>query len=609
MKQLYKFLYLFCAILFLASCQEDVESLGGGTGYLRLTVGSSNEMTTKAAELPEGYDGTQIAVEIVNESGETVKQTDDWETWDGEQIALAAGKYTIKAHSYGFDGKQSAMGAPYYYGSKVVTIENGKEANETITCKLANVKVSVKIADDIKENFSTFGVTVKPQDDAACDPLTFDIDLSAATVKDIAYFPVTNLIVAYSATSKEGSKQNSEEYQLNEVAGNDHYILNFTLKAQASGNGNVTVTVDPTTHEYSYTFVVSTVPTDGATLTANAWAKFAYLSAANVTAASGTSLEGLKFQYGTSDDWKDVETTVSEGTYTATATGLNPATEYNYRLVTADGETVLSSSTFTTEAATELYNGDFDDWYQNGKTWYAMAQGDFSNNFRFWDSSNPGTTTGAGAIVNKNPTTGVESPVHTPDGKAASLKSEHISVLIVEKFAAASLYTGSFVGLSGLNGAKIDFGQSFEARPISLKGYFQYAPAKIDSKDVGNSGVLKEGDNDQCSIFIILSKGTYQVDNTKTETLLTADNVWAKEQFIAYGELPVADCVSTEGQWKGFEIPLKYKNLTEKPTHIIIVCSSSKYGDYFTGGNGSTMYLDDFSLVYEGTPQIWEGVE
>lgn len=32
--------------------------------------------------------------------------------------------------------------------------------------------------------------------------------------------------------------------------------------------------------------------------------------------------------------------------------------------------------------------------------------------------------------------------------------------------------------------------------------------------------------------------------------------------------------------------------------YIIIVASSSKYGDYFTGGDGSIMYLDDLELVY-----------
>lgn len=93
------------------------------------------------------------------------------------------------------------------------------------------------------------------------------------------------------------------------------------------------------------------------------------------------------------------------------------------------------------------------------------------------------------------------------------------------------------------------------------------------------------------------------IDNTNTSTFIDFNG---DENIIAYGELPLEQCVSTDGQWKEFNIPLKYKTLMEQPTHIIVVCSSSKYGDYFTGGIGSTMYLDDFSLIYDGTPTLWE---
>ena len=48
-----------------------------------------------------------------------------------------------------------------------------------------------------------------------------------------------------------------------------------------------------------------------------------------------------------------------------------------------------------------------------------------------------------------------------------------------------------------------------------------------------------------------------------------------------------------------FNIPVEYRYTNRKPTAIIIVASSSKYGDYFSGGTGSTMWLDDFELVYE----------
>ena len=101
-----------------------------------------------------------------------------------------------------------------------------------------------------------------------------------------------------------------------------------------------------------------------------------------------------------------------------------------------------------------------------------------------------------------------------------------------------------------------------------------------------------------------VSKKQYTVDNTNTGTFiqfLTDDNI------IAYGELPIEECVSTNGEWKEFNIKLNYKTL-ERPSdmYIILVASSSKYGDYFTGGDGSVMYIDDFELVYDGEPSLQE---
>ena len=585
----------------MASCQEENDALGtGGTGYLRLTVNGSSETTTKAANLPAGYTGKQIAVEIVDAEGKSVKSTNDWTEWEGEQIALPAGEYTVKAHSYGFDGKQSAMAAPYYYGSAEVTIENGKEVNQAIVCKLANVKMSVKIADDIKEHFNTFGLSVKAKDEKSCDPITFDIDLSAATVKDTAYFPVTDLVVSYSGQGKEGGS-GSAEYELTEVKGNDHYILNFTL--QDHGQGDVTVEVDPTMHVYEYTFVVSQHPTNSALLEANAWAKFAYLSASNVTTASGATLSNPKLQYRQKDTeaWTDLETTsTGEGedvVYTATATSLAANTTYVYRLV-GDNNVETNQGEFTTEEEAQLQNAGFEDWYQSGAVWYAASQSVYEDGNYMWDTSNPGS-----GSFGFNPTQG--SDVKHSGNFAAKLETQYAFI----KLAAASLYYGRFNSLVGMSGAKIDFGQEFASRPISFKGWYQYEPEVIDNdrQEVGSSGVLKNGDTDQCSIYIILSKGTYQVNNTDASTLLTAENVWKNDQFIAFGELPAEQCKATDG-WVNFDIPLQYKEgkFGEQPTHLIIVCSSSKYGDYFTGAVGSTMYLDDFSLNYEGTPAIWK---
>ena len=317
-------------------------------------------------------------------------------------------------------------------------------------------------------------------------------------------------------------------------------------------------------------------------LSVNAWSKYAFVEGKATEA--NCSFEYVK-QGETS--WNKVSAKADGSKVSAKIEGLQPATAYQCRLVDASGS-VLGESTFTTETATPLYNGNFDLWHQDGKTWYAGEAG-----HSFWDTSNPGTTTGLGAVVNINPTQGNSTVVHTPGGKSAELKSQ-----FKVKFAAASLYTGSFGSLVGMNGAKIKFGRSFASRPFALHGFFQYAPVAVTHiGDNQPAGTLSKGDMDVCSIYIALAKESYTVDNTKAETFIQfkTDN-----NIIAYGELPLKECVSTNGTWKEFTIDLEYKTL-EKPNdmYLIVVASASKYGDYFTGGDGSILYVDDFELIYD----------
>ena len=73
------------------------------------------------------------------------------------------------------------------------------------------------------------------------------------------------------------------------------------------------------------------------------------------------------------------------------------------------------------------------------------------------------------------------------------------STTAVGQFAAGNIYTGQFGGIQGL-GAYLDWGVSFTSRPVALKGYLKYVPAKINkTKDPYTS---LEGQQDNCSIKI-----------------------------------------------------------------------------------------------------------
>ena len=57
--------------------------------------------------------------------------------------------------------------------------------------------------------------------------------------------------------------------------------------------------------------------------------------------------------------------------------------------------------------------------------------------------------------------------------------------------------------------------------------------------------------------------------------------------IIAYGEMT---CGKTTEGYQEFTVELDYRATDRKPTSLLIVCSASKYGDYFTGAAGATMW-------------------
>ena len=586
MKQIYNILLICMVSVSFFACQGDELGTRESVGYLRVALEQSTEVNTKA-----DYNSKQMRVVIKNSAGVTKFETND-HTADlvGKELSLKQGEYTIEAVSYGWDGN-AGVDRAYYTGKTTVTIEKGKTATANLVCSLANVKVTVAFEQAFLDKLGNG--TIKVQVKSASGTL---VDF-APKGTSVAYFPVSDLTVAYTVVSAAG-KTNSKEQKISEVSAKDHYILNF--KNQATGTGNVTVTVDPTMNQYTYDFTIDPNAKSGATLSANPWSQLAYLTATDITLDSG-ELSSLKFQYRpkNTDTWMDVATTVNTAASSATATltGLTSAMVYEYQLT--DGEISIAKGEFTTETEIALYNGSFEIWNKSGDTWYPETAEKAGNTTSFWNTSNPGTSQGMGAIGGAvNPTTGVTTPIHGGTYAAELKSTEKLSV-----FAAASLYTGSFMGLSGMS-ANMEFGKAFTTRPTGLHGYYKYTPAVINKVDRTPAGVtIVQGETmDQCAIFIALAKKTFTFNNKNEDQYI---QYATDPNIIAYGELPSGAATEGDG-YVEFNIPLKYKNLTDQPTHIIVVCSSSKYGDYMTGGVGSTLYEDDLSLIYDGTPTIWE---
>lgn len=595
-----KIFFLLLSVVILSACQEEDTSLQGKMGYLRLDVAAVSSTNTKSA-VPENYNPKQLHVEIKDASGNIVKHTDNFDLeWKGEEMMLPPGNYTIAASSNGFDGNASGEGIPYYTGSTTVTIPaDGSLVSASIVCRLANVKVTFRFDTSVLSVFKSLAMEVVSSVSGVSSQ-----SATCSSTERVVYFPVGDLTVRTAVTNMAGTTFPALEKTITGVKARDHYILN--CKLGDSGNSGITVEADDSEKEYTYTIKVPTVASTrlGAETPAVLWSRFVHLEGSILSKSESfvPDPNAMIFEWKKKDDanWNTLASTQEGENYKAILTGLEPGTVYTYRLVyNKESDPYASDEVmFTTDTEVALYNGSFEFWSQSGKTWYPGSSAEAGNTTSFWNTSNPGTSQGLGAMGGAvNSTTGVTDFVHGGTYAAKLQSTEKVSV-----FAAASLYTGSFLGLEGMS-ANMEFGKGFNARPIALKGYYKYTPAVINKVDrVPNGVTIKAGETlDQCAIFIALAKKSFTFNNKNEDEYI---NYVDDPDIIAYGEL--LSGAATEGDgYVEFNIPLKYKSLTDKPTHIIVVCSSSKYGDYMTGGVGSILYVDDFSFIYEGEPAIW----
>lgn len=277
--------------------------------------------------------------------------------------------------------------------------------------------------------------------------------------------------------------------------------------------------------------------------------------------------------------WKSVpssDVSVSGTSYTATLSDLKASTTYKYR-VSVDG-TAGSEQTFTTVAAVALENGKLENWSQDGKVWNPYS----ADANPFWGTGNPGAANFIGNLT--------EPTDESISGKAALLETKNAII----KLGAGNLFTGDFQ-LDGLNGL-LHFGREFSSFPTALRLYYKYTSTTINmiGDNVGDLASLK-GEPDMCQIYIALSDKSepYEIKNDpKNRKLFDPQD----SNIIAYGEFTSNQTTSS---YKQIEIPLEYRYTNRTPKYIIIVASSSKYGDYYIGGVGSKLWLDEMELVYE----------
>ena len=364
----------------------------------------------------------------------------------------------------------------------------------------------------------------------------------------------------------------------------DGMAIDFTSLFSKLDVGSYAFEIDLLDKQYQLVkreFAIEIIPdVETTALEVDAWGKHAFLYGTYNTVQQPS---GMGFEYRKSSDaaWTRVtEITLDGKNYSAKITGLDPRTGYVFRTV-SDKEPSNEIS-FTTLGADQIENMSFDNWYKNGKHYYPDI--DLSAEHFWWDSGNEGANT----LSEVNPTSPTDVvAVSGENKKAAQLKTEYVLI----KLAAGSLFLGDFGSVQGMSGASLNFGRPYDCKPLSLKGYYSYAPKAIDKAEAPYEDL--KGQMDICNIYVVLADwpSGYFAVNTSTGTFIDFEN---DPNIIAYGSLE--DNTNTNG-YKPFEIELEYRN-NRQPTCCVIVCTASKYGDYFTGGVGSTLLVDEFEFTF-----------
>lgn len=315
------------------------------------------------------------------------------------------------------------------------------------------------------------------------------------------------------------------------------------------------------------------------TTQADAWVNVLWVYGA----ADESAQNGFEYREKGQESWipvPEAQITRNGGTFSCYIPHVKALTSYEVRATSEENKG--NEMTVTTGAAELIPDASFDQWWQNGKVWCPWPKDGTS----WWDTGN----TGASTLGQSNVTPSTDTP--TGQGQSAKLETRFVGIGSIGKLAAGSIFAGSFRKVDGTNGI-LDFGRPWTARPTRLHGYFKYVTAPVNYASDEFKSLI--GKPDACHLWVALidQDTPYEIrTNPRNRQLFDPTG----PSVIAYGEL-IYD-KNTDG-WQPFTIELKYYDTSRVPKYVLITTAASHYGDYFTGGTGATLWVDDFSFSYD----------
>lgn len=420
------------------------------------------------------------------------------------------------------------------------------------------------------------------------------------------------IIVERNESEDAASSQESGKVKVDEVyitftksfldalpASSDEYSVTFTATDAQGKRGSAVLRLANTEDAIDYR-PVAAVPVEGASLGLMAIRPTTATITGQVFDANAANY-GIKYRKQGTTDWRSAsaETNTRASalkTYTATLTGLDPGTTYEY-IAYCDGFDSKEAYTFTTESIFTIPNASFEDWSTySAKTLLGTKNvtlpwsvGD--KEASFWGSGNEGAATANMTLTDKS-----TDMLHS-GAYSARLESKSAMGML----AAGNVFVGTYVRTDGTNGV-LSLGREYNgSHPSRLRVWANYRPGSGVSIKSGNESFCPDGfagGNDHGQIYMALTTEKVEIrTNPSNRKLFNKD----EECVLAYGEQTWTSSFGPDGALQQIDIPIVYNDRAKsnKPLYLVIVVSASKYGDYFSGAAGSVMYLDDFELIYE----------
>ena len=596
-----------------ASCTKSQMNESKGEGALSMQMRISQQ--TKAMTQDELLASASVKIYKADFSGLVRSYT--YSTMPSP-FYLAADTYRVDVEageSVSANPSAASWENKSYKGSKEFTITAGNVTNVEVVASVNNAITKITFDQTVADNFNAgYSLTIGLDESAK---LVYDASKSGAE----GYFIVAGLdepsfTWTFSGVlAKDGSAFTKSGVVENILPGKMYKMTPmYTIK---DGDLVFSLLVDYTTDIVDDTIIFEPVSTGLALTPAyEIWAARATVYA-DVDAVENAG-KTVKFAYSSNgSEWSYADgVNHAEGAWKAELRGLTPSTEYTYNLV-LDDEVVGEPLTFTTEAAPAIPNGSFE--YASlvaGESYYKFYDpscGVAEGQTMFWGSGNGEGDEG----VNGSASMGITiTYIDTADKVHGNQSIKAQTSSMVGMLAAGNIFTGQFMGLVGTSGGIVNFGRPWTSRPSALKLYCKYSTGLINIVNNDNLGVSKS-DYDRAQVKIAIGTWPYktyggtkespvQVNTTDESTFVdffTDNNTIANGELIIYNDgysiNKGAKVSKTTSEWVEYTIPLDYRKLSTYPTHIVVSCAASQFGDYFTGYDQSALWIDAVELIYE----------